>query len=148
MNLSTKTVFVSRDVYFHENTFPFVASIHDFSVPFVSEVDASSSAINPFVTPVSIPHASIDPFLVLLPIILQFLYPFLLTPFLLLSLWSPPILLILPLLFLTFPLQTPPNQKVHQSLQNSSILTGLCLQFSCLTTLLCSFSCLRHSLCH
>ena len=34
MNLSTKTVFVSRDVYFHENTFPFAVFVHDFSDPF------------------------------------------------------------------------------------------------------------------
>ena len=60
MNLSTKTVFVSRDVYFHENNFPFATYVQDFSNPFVTEVDASVSAINPFVTPISIPNAPIE----------------------------------------------------------------------------------------
>ena len=60
MNLSTKAVFVSRDVYFHENIFPFATTVQDFSDPFVTEVDASTSAIDPFITPVSIPNAPIE----------------------------------------------------------------------------------------
>ena len=62
MNLSTKTVFVSRDVHFHENIFPFATDVKDFSDPFVTEVDASISdaVIDAFVTPVSIPNAPIE----------------------------------------------------------------------------------------
>ena len=121
MNLSTKTVFVSRDVYFHENTFPYATSVHDFSDPFVSEVDASSSsAIPSFVTPVSIPDASTDPYP---PCTSSHLpsVPLSISPVLLLSLWLPQILLILPLLLSTFPLQIPPppNQKVHTKLQHT-----------------------------
>ena len=51
------------DVCFHENIFPYAASVHDSSDPFVSEVDvSSSSAITSFVTPISIPDASTNPY--------------------------------------------------------------------------------------
>lgn len=59
MNMSTKIVFVSRDVYFHENTFPFATAVKDFSNPFVTEVDASIFDVDPFVTPVSMLDAPV-----------------------------------------------------------------------------------------
>ena len=62
MDLSTKTVFISRDVHFHENIFPFATDVKDFSDPFFTEVDASASSTNmdTFVTPVSIPDTQSD----------------------------------------------------------------------------------------
>ena len=64
MDLSTKTVFISRDVHFHENIFPFATDVKDFSDPFFTEVDASASSTNmdTFVTPVSIPDTQSDSF--------------------------------------------------------------------------------------
>ena len=35
MDLSTKTVFVSRNVHFHENIFPFATDVKDFFDPFL-----------------------------------------------------------------------------------------------------------------
>lgn len=59
LNLSTNTVFVSRDVVFHEHIFPFASNKCDFSNPFtiISEVEAHSSGkdcTDSFVTPVGI----------------------------------------------------------------------------------------------
>lgn len=56
MNLSTKTVFVSRDVHCHEKIFPFANNVKDFFDPFVIEVDASAfdAVMDTFVTPFSI----------------------------------------------------------------------------------------------
>ena len=43
LDLSTKTVFTSRDVIFHENHFPYVQGTTDFNDPFVpSDVDSHS----------------------------------------------------------------------------------------------------------
>ena len=76
--------------------------------------------------------------LVLLPIFLQFLYPFLLPPVLLLSLWLPPILLILPLLLSTFPLQIPPQPDSPPELTKlqHTYKTMLAIQLSCHLALL------------
>ena len=58
LDLSTKTVFTSRDVVFHENYFPYVQGNTDFNDPFItSDVGSHSptdSNLDSFVTPVSI----------------------------------------------------------------------------------------------
>ena len=58
LDLSTKTMFTSRDVVFHENHFPYVQGNTDFNDPFVtSDVGSHSptdSNLDSFVTPVSI----------------------------------------------------------------------------------------------
>lgn len=57
MDLYTKTIFVSKDVHFHENIFPFATDVKDFSDPFVTKVDASAfgTGMDTFVILVSIP---------------------------------------------------------------------------------------------
>ena len=63
LDLSTKTVFTSRDVVFHENHFPYVQGNTDFNDPFVtSDVGSHSptdSILDSFVTPVSISEVPI-----------------------------------------------------------------------------------------
>ena len=59
LDLSTNTVFVSKDVVFHEHIFPFASDKCDFSDPFTifSKVEAHSSSkdcIDSFVTPIGI----------------------------------------------------------------------------------------------
>ena len=60
LDLSTKTVFISRDVLFYENVFP-SAEVTDFTDPFVLGVDITKTGdLDTFVTPVSIPNMPID----------------------------------------------------------------------------------------
>ena len=63
MDLSTKTVFTSRDVIFHENHFPYVQGTTYFNDPFVpSDVGSHSptdSTLDSFVTPISISEVHI-----------------------------------------------------------------------------------------
>ena len=59
LDLSTKTMFTSRDVVFHETLFPYVQGNTDFSDPFVVTSDVvshspSDSILESFVTPVCI----------------------------------------------------------------------------------------------
>ena len=58
-DLSSKSVFISRDVIFHENIFPFIGTHATLVDPFLSDfafqgVDSSSTDTNSFVTPVFI----------------------------------------------------------------------------------------------
>lgn len=58
-DLSTNTIFVSRDVVFHEHIFPFASDKYDYSNPFIiiSKVEAHSFGkdyTDSFVTPIGI----------------------------------------------------------------------------------------------
>ena len=63
LDLSTQTVFTSRDVIFHENHFPYAQGTTNFNDPFVSsDVDShppTASTLDSFVTPISIPDVHI-----------------------------------------------------------------------------------------
>ena len=63
LDLSTKTVFTSRDVIFYENHFPYVQGNTDFNDPFVTSNVGSHSPIDSnldsFVTPISISEVHI-----------------------------------------------------------------------------------------
>ena len=64
-DLSSKSVFISRDVIFHENIFPFVGTHAALVDPFLSDftfqgTDSSSTGIDSFVTPVFIPDSLSD----------------------------------------------------------------------------------------
>ena len=80
LDLSTNRVFISRDVVFHENSFPFASVSPHIADPFIpSAVETSCSAgIDDFVTPISIsdstsldfddvPSSSVQPVLIVLP---------------------------------------------------------------------------------
>lgn len=59
LNLSNNTVFISKDIIFHEDIFPFIFANCDFSNPFtsISEVEAPSSSegfIDTFLTHISL----------------------------------------------------------------------------------------------
>ena len=61
LDLTTSTVFTSRDVIFHENVFPFSASASDFTDPFILGVDTTTEGdLGTFVTPISIPDVPLD----------------------------------------------------------------------------------------
>ena len=61
LDLTTNTVFTSRDVIFHENVFPFSALASDFIDPFILGVDTTTEGdLGTFVTPVSIPDVPLD----------------------------------------------------------------------------------------
>ena len=61
MDLTTNTVFSSRDVIFHENVFPFSASASDFTDPFILGVDTNTEGdLGMFVTPINIPDVPLD----------------------------------------------------------------------------------------
>ena len=63
LDLATNRVFISRDVVFHENSFPFAIVSTDTADPFVhTDVEASCPAgVDEFITPISIPDpASLD----------------------------------------------------------------------------------------
>ena len=56
LDLTTKDVFISRDVVFHENVFPFRTSNATSANPFIYEVDNTfEGCLGTFVTPISIP---------------------------------------------------------------------------------------------
>ena len=56
LDLTTKNVFIFRDVIFHETIFPFGNVDANFAYPFISKVDTTSEGcLGPFVTPISIP---------------------------------------------------------------------------------------------
>ena len=56
LDLTTKNVFISRDVIFHETIFPFGNVVANFAYPFISKVNTTSKGcLGPFVTPISIP---------------------------------------------------------------------------------------------
>ena len=80
LDLSTNRVFISRDVVFHENSFPFASVSPHIADPFIpSAVETSCSAgIDDFVTPISIsdstsldfddvPSSSVQPIPIVLP---------------------------------------------------------------------------------
>ena len=55
LDLTTKNVFISRDVIFHETIFPFGIAKSPAVDPFISEVDSTSEGcLGPFVTPYSV----------------------------------------------------------------------------------------------
>ena len=55
LDLTTRNVFISRDVIFHEIIFPFGNTDANFADPFIFEVDTTSEGcLGPFVTPISI----------------------------------------------------------------------------------------------
>ena len=57
LDLTTKNIFISRDVVFHETVFPFGNAIANSVDPFISKVDTTSEGcLGPFVTPISIPN--------------------------------------------------------------------------------------------
>ena len=61
-DLSTKSVFIFRDVIFHENIFPFIGTHAALVDPFLSNftfqgTDSSSTGSDSFVTPVFIPNS-------------------------------------------------------------------------------------------
>lgn len=59
--LTTKIIFITRDVIFYENVFPFSTIITDFTDPFFPEVDTiAEGGLDTFVTLVSIPDMTID----------------------------------------------------------------------------------------
>ena len=61
LDLSTKNIFISRDVVFHENIFLFGNADPNSTDHFISEVDTTSEGcLSPFVTPISIPDMHID----------------------------------------------------------------------------------------
>lgn len=61
LDLNTYTVFISRDVIFYENVFPFSAQAIDFTNPFVLGVDITTEGdLDTFVTPISIPDMPIN----------------------------------------------------------------------------------------
>ncbi|XP_075670303.1 uncharacterized protein LOC142640096 [Castanea sativa] len=61
LDLTTKDVFISRDVVFHEIVFPFRNANITFVDPFIFEVDnTSKGCLGTFVTPISIPDMPID----------------------------------------------------------------------------------------
>ena len=63
LDLATNRVFISRDVAFHENSFPFAFISTNIADPFIhTAVEASCPAgVDGFVTPISIPDpASLD----------------------------------------------------------------------------------------
>ena len=55
LDLTTKNVFISRDVIFHETIYHFGNVVANFAYPFISKVNTTSKGcLGPFVTPISI----------------------------------------------------------------------------------------------
>ena len=56
-DLTTRNIFISRDVVFHETVFPFRNATATLADPFIFEVDTTSKGcLGPFVTLISIPN--------------------------------------------------------------------------------------------
>ena len=56
LDLTTRNIFISRDVVFHEIVFPFGNATANSADPFISKVDTTfEECLGPFVTPISIP---------------------------------------------------------------------------------------------
>ena len=130
LDLSTKTMFTSRDVVFHENHFPYVQGNTDFNDPFVTFDIGSHSPtdnnLDSFVTLVSIsevhipshtsnviglpPHTSNIPLTYLhLSMILTALHPFSITLFCLIHILQRLLLFHLLFLYLLLHFHTPEN---------------------------------------
>ena len=61
LDLGTRTIFISRDVIFHETIFPFGTAKPIVADPFISEVNSTSEGcLGPFVTPYSVPDMHND----------------------------------------------------------------------------------------
>ena len=61
LDLTTRNIFISRDVVFHKIVFPFGNATANSADPFISKVDTTSEeCLGPFVTPISIPDMHTD----------------------------------------------------------------------------------------
>ena len=61
MDLGTRTIFISRDVIFHETIFPFGTAKPTVADPFISEINSTfEGCLGPFVTPYSVPDMHND----------------------------------------------------------------------------------------